>query len=198
LVGADYVVARNTVLAVVPATICVATGYAVNRLGLAAAGALCVLLLAVTLSPALDDRYGRTDWRGGAERLSTPTAERAVVVTPYMSRSLWSPYLPGLDEPRVEAPRVEEIAVLGLATEGGFSAGAVEPPDVDAPAAPDGFQLVGDERTSTYTLFLYRAPGPTPVSTSELAEMRLTDIQPGILLQPRPDEPVTRSVLDAG
>lgn len=183
LVGADYVVARNTLLAVVPASVCVAAGYATNRLGIAAAGVLCALSLAIVLSVSLDQRYGRTDWRGVAERLETPTVERAIVVTPYMSRSLWSPYLPGLDEPQVEAPEVQEIAVLGLATEGGFSGGAVEPPDVEAPSPPNGFQLADDERISTYTLFLYRAPRPTPVSTTDLAEMRLTDIQPGILLQ---------------
>ena len=43
--GADYVIVRNTILAIVPAAICVAAGYAANRLGLAAAAALCVLLL---------------------------------------------------------------------------------------------------------------------------------------------------------
>ena len=183
LVGADYVVARNTLLAVVPATICVAAGYAANRLGIAAAGALCALSLAIVLAVSLDQRYGRTDWRGAAERLATPSAERAIVVTPFISRSLWAPYLPGLDEPQVEAPEVQEIAVIGLATEGGFSGGAVEPPDVDAPTPPTGFELVEDEHTATYTLFLYRAPRPTRVSTTDLAELRLTGIQPGILLQ---------------
>ena len=41
----DYVIARNAILAIVPAAICVATGYAASRLGLAAGAALCVLLL---------------------------------------------------------------------------------------------------------------------------------------------------------
>jgi len=181
--GADYLVVRNTILAVVPALVCLAAGFAAHRVGLAAAGALSVLGLAIVLTTSLDDRYGRTDWRGAAERLASPTVPRAIVVTPYMSRSLWTPHLPGLEEPQVEAPEVQEIAVLGLATEGGFSGGAVEPPDVEAPAPPNGFQFTGDERTSTYTLLLYRAPRPTPVSTTDLAEMRLTDIQPGILLQ---------------
>lgn len=183
LVGADYVVARNTLLAVVPATVCVAAGYAANRLGVAAAAALCALSLAIVLSVSLDQRYGRTDWRGAAERLATPSAERAIVVTPFMSRSLWIPYLPGLDESQSETPEVEEIAVLGLATEGGFSGGAVQPPDVEAPPPPTGFRLVDVDVTSTYTLFLYRSTRPTPVSISALAELRLTSIQPGILLQ---------------
>ncbi|MDQ3378749.1 MAG: glycosyltransferase family 39 protein [Actinomycetota bacterium] len=182
-VGADYVIVRNTILAIVPAAIALAAGYAANRLGLVAAGTFCALLLTITLSVSIDARYGRTDWRGAAARLETPKVERAIVVTPYMSRSLWSPYLPELTEPQVEAPTVQEIVVLGLATEGGFSGGAVEPPDREAPAPPSGFQLAADERTSTYTLFLYRAPTPTPVSAADLVDMRLTDIQPGILLQ---------------
>jgi mannosyltransferase len=183
LAGADYLIVRNTILAIVPAAICLAAGYVANRLGLVAASVLCALLVAITLSVSLDARYGRTDWRGAAARLATPTAERAIVVTPFMSRTLWSPYLPGLDEPRVESPKVQEIAVLGLATEGGFSAGAVEPPYVDAPAPPNEFRLVEAGRTSTYVLFLYRARAPTLVSTKDLAELRLTDIQPGILFQ---------------
>jgi len=113
-----------------------------------------------------------------------------------MSRSLWSPYLPGLEEPQSEASRVQEIAVLGLATEGGFSGGAVEPPDVESPAPPSGFRLVDVERTSTYLLFVYRAPIPTPVSTTALAGLRLADLQPGILLH-RPG-PKSRPVLIAG
>lgn len=181
--GVDYVIVRNTILAIVPAAIALAAGYTASRVGLVAAATLCAVLLAITLSVSLDARYGRTDWRGAAARLATPSVERAIVVTPFMSRSLWRPYLPGLDEPQVEAPTVREIAVVGLATEGGFSGGAVRPPDIEAPAPPSGFQLVADERTATYTLILYRAPAPTPVSTTDLVDLRLTDIQPGILLQ---------------
>jgi len=194
--GADYVIVRNTILAIVPAAIAISAGYAANRLGLVAAAALGALLLAITLSLSFDARYGRTDWRGAAARLDAPSVERAIVVTPYMSRSLWSPYLPGLEEPQSEASRVQEIAVLGLATEGGFSGGAVEPPDVESPAPPSGFRLVDVERTSTYLLFVYRAPIPTPVSTTALAGLRLADLQPGILLH-RPG-PKSRPVLIAG
>ena len=99
LAGADYVIARNAIAAVVPAAVCIGAGYATGRLGLAAAAVLCVLSAAVALAPALDTRYGRTDWRGAAEALETPGVARAIVVTPYMSRTLWRPYLPDLREP---------------------------------------------------------------------------------------------------
>lgn len=102
LTAADYVIVRNTILASVPAAICIAVGFAANRLGLAAAAALCVFLLTITVSVSVDRRYGRTDWRGVADRLEAPTRGRAIVVTPFMSRSLWSPYLEALEEPQGE------------------------------------------------------------------------------------------------
>ena len=100
-----------------------------------------------------------------------------------MSRQLWSPYLPDLEEPAGDTVSVREIAVVGLATEGGFSGGAVRPPDGPPSARVPGFELVETERTPTFTLFRYEAERPTPVSTAELAALRLTDIQPGLLLQ---------------
>ena len=186
LAGTDYLTARNVVVAVVPGAVAVAAGYASSRLGLAAGGVLCALLLAITLGVSLDQRYGRTDWRGAAERLGEPAGERALVVTPYLSRSLWRPYLPGLAEPAGPTATVAEIAVVGLATEGGFSSGAVHPPAVGAaPPAPPGFELVGTDREPTFTLVRYRAARPTEVPVEALAGLRLVDQQPGVLLQGR-------------
>jgi len=194
LAGADYLVARNVVAAIVPGAICVGAGYAAGRLGLAVGGVLCALLLAITLGVSLDERYGRTDWRGAAERLERAEVPRAIVVTPFQSRSLWRPYLPGLQEPSGPEVTVAEIVVVGLATEGGFSGGAVEPPDVDAPAGPAGFVLVETDRTPTLTLFRYRAGGPTELSTAALERLRLVDQQPGILLQPPSPDTVAETL----
>jgi mannosyltransferase len=183
LVGTDYLTARNVVVAVVPGAIAVGAGYATSRLGLVAGAAFCALLLAITLGVSLDDRSGRTDWRGAAESLGAPAGERAIVVTPFMSRSLWHPYLPGLEEPTGSSATVDEIAVVGLATEGGFSSGAVHPPDVAPPPPPAGFALVGTDREPTFTLFRYRADRPTAVPIDVLAGLRLVERQPGVLLQ---------------
>jgi len=183
LVGLDFVVSRNTIVAVVPGAVCVGAGYATGRLGLAAAAVLCVLSAAVALAPALDTTYGRTDWRGAAEALRDTDTTRAIVVTPYMSRTLWRPYLPGLREPIHEAATVREIAVIGLATEGGYSAGAVTPPTVGTPRPVAGFRVEGVVRKPTYTLVRYRARRPTAVPVSALARLALTEEQPGILLQ---------------
>src|SRR5262249_8327456 len=43
LAGADYVIARNMIAAVVPAAICLGAGFAAGRLGLGAGAALCCL-----------------------------------------------------------------------------------------------------------------------------------------------------------
>jgi hypothetical protein len=171
------------IAAVVPAAVFLGAGYASRRLGIAAAGVLCALSAAVSLAPALDTRYGRTDWRGAAEGLPTPGGTRAIVVTPYMSRTLWRPYLPRLREPAPEGARVEEIAALGLATEGGYSSGRVAPPSVSTPRAVENFRIVVVERKPTFTLVLYRADRPTFVPTSMLTSLALTDEQPGVLLQ---------------
>jgi hypothetical protein len=184
LIGADYVVARNAILAVVPAAVFFGAGYASTRLGVATAAVLCVMSAAISLSPALDAVYGRTDWRGAAGALERPTLQRAIVVTPFMSRTLWNPYLPALREPEAATARVQEIVVVGLATEGGFSAGAVRPPEGPARPAPTGFRLVRFERRSTYTLARYRARTARAVAIDALTGLRLsTAEQPGVLLQ---------------
>jgi len=182
-VGRDYVIARNAIVAVVPAAVCVGAGLASRRVGVAAAVLLSALSAAIALVPALDTTYGRTDWRGAADAVGPTDVRRALVVTPSMSRSLWRPYLPGLDEPHGTSTVVREIAVLGLATEGGYSAGHLEPPDVGTPKPVPGFRVAAVERRPTFTLVSYVAERLTPVSIETLAGLALTDEQPGILLQ---------------
>ena len=120
---------------------------------------------------------------GPASRLDEAPVPRAIVVTPYMSRTLWRPYLPGLDEPRSDRVLVEEIAVVGLATEGGYSAGAIAPPTVAEPRALEGFRVVAIERTPTFAFVRYRAARPTPVTVPALTALALAPEQPGVLIQ---------------
>ena len=100
-----------------------------------------------------------------------------------MSRSLWRPYLPGLAEAGPSGATVDEIAVIGLATEGGYSAGAVAPPQVTTAKPVEGFNVADVERRPTYTLVRYRADRPTFVSLSTLTGLALTGEQPGVLIQ---------------
>jgi hypothetical protein len=182
--SSDVVVARNMIACVVPGAICVAAGFASSRVGVGAAVVLCLMSLAITVAVSVDARYGRTDWRGAGEQLDAPAHERAIVVTPFMNRSLWAPYVDSLREPSDESVRVREIAVLGLATEGGFSAGAVTPPR-RVPAAPPGFVLAGRTETPTLTLVVFRADEPVTMRTAELERLALGSDQPGVLIQGR-------------
>jgi hypothetical protein len=183
LAGIDYVIARNALVAIVPAAICVGAGYASGRVGLVAATALCALCATIVVVTASNPAYGRTDWRGAAEAIGSPGVPRAVVVTPYMSRQLWHPYLPRLAEPTNDRVEVQEVVVVGLATEGGYSAGHLEPPAVRSPKRLPGFRVADVERRSTFTLVRYASDRPTRVAVQALEELGLSGEQPGVLLQ---------------
>lgn len=187
LAGADFLIARNTIAAVVPAAVCLGAGYAAGRTGIAAATALCGLSTTVAVARAVDRAYGRTDWRGAARALQDAgrVGPRAVVVTPYMSRTLWRPYLPGLREPGMGGAAIREIAAVELATGGGYSAARPAPPLVSTPRPVAGFRVVAVERKPTFTLVLYRAGRPTVVPISTLPALALGTEQPGILLLER-------------
>ena len=181
--GGDYVIARNMIAVVVPAAIFLGAGYAARRAGVAAAAVLCALSLAIVGSVAADTRYGRTDWRGAARELGVATAPRAIVVTPTIDNVLWRPYLPGLQEPASRTIRAREIVVLGLATQGGFSTGAVHPPRTPPRPAPAGFRLASTRRTRTFVVVRYRASEPRPVARSQLASLGLGSEPAAIFLQ---------------
>jgi mannosyltransferase len=181
--GADYVTGRNAIVAVVPGAVCLGAGYAANRAGLVAASALCVLSLAIGLSVSLDNKYGRTDWRGLAEAIGPASAARALVVTPDIDAALWRIYLPGVQELHDRPARVHEIVVAGLATQGGFSAGALKPPPATPRPAPPGFKLVGVRRTSTFALIRYRAAQPARVSVARLGGLALVGGASALLVQ---------------
>ena len=84
--------------------------------------------------------------------------------------------------------------MIGLATEGGFSVGAVEPPEDQPPSPPAGFEVGREERTPTYTLFRYRA-ARRHRCRCRARRLRLTDMQPGFLLQrPRPPSTARASI----
>jgi hypothetical protein len=129
-----------------------------------------------------DLRYGRTDWRGAARAIGRPSGTRAIVVTPDIDAPLWSQYVSALHDAR--AARVDEIDVVGLATQGGFSTGAVEPPEGPPKSAPRGFRLVTSRRTSTFAFARYRSKGVVAaISKAALAKLALAAGEPGLFLQ---------------
>lgn len=183
--GADYVTARNAIVAVVPGAVCLGAGYAASRAGTAAAAVLCVLSLAIGLSVSLDTKYGRTDWRGLAEAIGPASAPRALVVTPDIDAALWRIYLPGVQELHDRPARVSEIIVAGLATQGGFSAGPVKPPAATPRTPPPGFRLIDARLTPTFALIRYEAAveRPGPLSGPKLAGLALVPGASAVLVQ---------------
>jgi mannosyltransferase len=185
LAGTDYLVARNAIVAIPPAVICLAAGYAASRTGLFVGAALFVLSLAIGLSAALDPRYGRTDWRGVAQAIGRAPAQRALVVSPDIDATLWSIYVPGLSDAPDGRVDVREIVVAGLATQGGFSTGAVKPPTTAPGKPPAGFVLAGVRHTSTFVLVRYRSArsGPIAIPRAILALLALVPGDAAVLLQ---------------
>ena len=182
--GADYVIVRNTILAIVPAAICVAAGYAANRLGLGAAAALGVLLLGITLSVSLDQQYGRTDWRGAAERLDSPRCgpgdrghpvhePTALVAVPPGSRGAGRRHrLRARDRSR--RPRDRRWILRW--------SGSGRPTDRRRHVCRASSWWRPSERLPSRSSATKPRDRP-PCRLRELAALRLTDIQPGLLLQ---------------
>jgi glycosyltransferase involved in cell wall biosynthesis len=181
--GADYVIARNMIAVVVPAAIVLGAGYATSRLGVLAATVLCALSFAIVIAVATNTQYGRTDWRGAARALRPPRAMRAIVATPTIDAALLRPYIAGLSEPPRRGVRIREIDVFALASQGGFSTGAVRPPSTPPRPAPPGFRLVSARRTATFVHVLYLARRDQPVSAPGLAALGLSPMPATVLLQ---------------
>jgi mannosyltransferase len=164
--GADYVIARNAIVVVIPAAVCLGAGYAANRTGVVTATVLCALSVSIVLAVSFDAQYGRTDWRGLAAAIGPATSPRALVVTPDIDAALWRIYLPRVRELPDRPVPVREIIVAGLATQGSFSAGALKPPSATPVPAPQGFRLVDARLTPTFALIRYRAIGAHPVAVT--------------------------------
>ncbi len=182
--GADSVIARNAIVAVIPGAVCLGAGYAANRAGVVTATVLCTLSLSIVLAVSFDVQYGRTDWRGLADAIGPATSQRALVVTPDIDAALWRIYLPRLRELPDRPVRVREIIVAGLATQGGFSAGALKPPPATPYPPPPGFMLVDARLTPTFALIRYRAVGAQPrVVTVKVGGLALIPGASALLLQ---------------
>jgi hypothetical protein len=162
--GADYVIARNAIVAVVPAAVCLGGGYAANRSALVTGAALCALSLAIAVSVSIGSTH----------------APRALVLTPDIDAVLWRIYLPSARELDDRPALVREIVVAGLATQGGFSSHRLKPPSATPRPAPHGFKLVDARLTPTFALIRYRAVVPRPPRLSPLELQRLA-LAPGAI-----------------
>ena len=133
-----------------------------------------MLSVGIVLAVSTDLRYGRSDWRGAGQAIANGVRPRALVVSPTVRTDLIQPYLPGVEA--IDGPvRVQSIVVVALATEGGLSAGAIEPAAPSVADLPPGFELAGTRKTSTYSLALFTSDRPRVVTPTELQQLVFTD-----------------------
>jgi hypothetical protein len=162
LAGADYLITRNVILAWLPFAVVLAAGFGARRagvLGIAGAGALCALGLALVIAVEASPGYRREDWRGAARALGPATVERAIVASPVGGGPALAAYLHGArDFPRSGA-RVREIDVVGVAARRpGLPA---KPPPVSHPVYAF-FVPFSSVRTKTYTIVRLRSVDGRP------------------------------------
>lgn len=184
--GADYLITRNVIVALVPALVVLAAGFGsvrAGRGGPAAAALLAGIGVAMCVGVALDERHQRDDWRGVAERLGRPNGTRMLVVSPVNGRIPLEVYLPRSRKARPqERAAFTELDVVRFAPRGpGDPANAPRPPN--PPTLPG---LQGPERieTETYTLLRYRAPTPLAFPDEPLYGSALGGAEAELVVQP--------------
>jgi hypothetical protein len=168
--GADFVIARNLIVALVPLVVLVAAGFAASgRAGLALAAGLGVVSLAAVLAVFARPEFQRDDWRGAAEAIGPASGERALVVNPLAGATPLGLYLEV--EPWGERFRpVDEIDLVAV-----NERRPGETPRPPRPPNPEivGFELVKRDESETFTHIRLRPDGPRTIRSQGLTNMRL-------------------------
>jgi hypothetical protein len=181
LAGLDYLNARNSLAAWIPAFAVVGVGISVagaRWLGTAGAVALCAIGIAVWVGVASDARYQRDDWRGAAKALGRPVSVRAVVFSPGEVEALQL-YLPHSRLP--PAAGVRELDYLVLARHRAGEERAA-PRVEELPRRPPGAVVLERRREETFVLARYRLPRPVAIGTG--APPPLEGKAPAVVVQP--------------
>ncbi|MDX6674086.1 MAG: mannosyltransferase [Solirubrobacteraceae bacterium] len=172
LAGADYLDARNLMVAWVPLALVVgiaATAERSPRAGAVLAAGLLALFAAGTA--ALDTRpdLQRQDWRDVARALGSSTGPRALIV-PAPGRTLLD-YLPGLRWDVARHQRVREVDLIGSHTDAArglacWWGGACGLPRQLIPAAQPfrGFRRIASRRVGPFIVERFVASSPHRVS----------------------------------
>ena len=152
VVGADYFIARNVIVAVLPLAIAIAAGFAAAprpALGTAAAGVLCALLAAIWVGVLADADRHRSDWRELARELGDPVATRALLVDADAGARSLGVYRPGVRALDAGGERIRELVIVG----------DTKVAD-DAPPSVDGLRLVqvGDLQELSFARYRSELP----------------------------------------
>jgi 4-amino-4-deoxy-L-arabinose transferase-like glycosyltransferase len=185
VLGLDYIVTRNVIVAILPLAIVVALGVMAPEIGrwaLALPAGLCVLGIVAVIAIASDVRYQRDDWRAAARALEELPARgpRAVLVNDRpVALLVYVPAARALEGP----PEVSEVDVLRLARR--ETGEPLHPPSAPPRPSPmPGFRHLGRVQGETFTLDRYRASSSRPLSLATLGALSLTGEKGSALLLP--------------
>jgi hypothetical protein len=173
LVGLDYLITRNLIVAWVPVAVAIAAILARSgRAGTIVLIGLCGLGLAATLGIDLDSRYQRDDWRGAAHVVPAGSPS-VVVLTPSSGRLAFGYYLPDARTIAPTGATVSSVEVIGLGARG-VGAPVQAPPVPIAPLLLPGFQPPSESSHGTFSVVHYRASdGPVLVTPTMLIPLAL-------------------------
>jgi 4-amino-4-deoxy-L-arabinose transferase-like glycosyltransferase len=176
--GADYVITRNLIMAMVPLVVLAGLAAARTRAGPALAGLLCVVGVVAFVGVELTPADQRNDWRGVVTAIGPPSVgPRAVVISP-------SDGVPAIDL-YLAAP-TSRLAPGAASTVTTREVDVVDvgryPPVPAPPASLAGFTATV-VHTGSYTLVRYLAAAPMTVFFNQLVALRLIPSQgPSVLL----------------
>ena len=160
-IGPDYLIARNTIAALLPLAVAVAAGLALDRAGLVAATVVCAIGAFIVIGVDRNERYQRDDWRGAAQFLGRADQPRAVIVTPASGAVPLLHYLEGGRKAPSPGVTVKEIAFVGLAPR--LPGEAPEPPRPPTVGAA-GFTETRRKQADTYTVVVEKSPTGTTIT----------------------------------
>jgi MFS family permease len=173
LLGDDYVITRNLLSTWIPFVIALGAVLGTREaggVGVAAAAAVSVIGVGLTIWTALTPEVQRPDWRQLASELGPPDGDRLVISESFYSGPFVL-YLHGgaVADPAQEV-QVQELAVIDPRPVSDYSLGTCwwtafcggrelfdEPPPFDVPAR---FELSREGTTSLFEYRVYRSPTP--------------------------------------
>ena len=175
VVGKDYVVARNLIVAWVPLAVVAAGGWGASRagaIGLLTAAGFCAASLAIVIGVDRESHLQRPDWRGAAKVIGPAPATRAIVV-PFIGDDPLAWYLSRASVVRHGGVRATEVDVVGW---------ALRRTRIPRPPAP-GFRLVRVRHSGKLTFLRFTSKRPVALSRVRLSASRLGQEHGAVLVQ---------------
>ena len=171
LAGADFLIARNLIVVLVPVIVVLAAGFAAGgRPGTALAAGLVALSVVAVIAVFARPEFQRDDWRGAAEAIGPARNERALVVNPIAGQVALRVYLDRLEPFGEDFRQVDEIVLVAVTER--RPGETPHPPRPPSPRIP-GFELETRRETDTFTLVRMRVTDFQRLNSAGLTFNRL-------------------------